>query len=318
MLSTTNSIDFCICTYDRLAYLEKCIAALLPQLTDHHVLTVVDNSANGSAKEFISSLSVAEARRAKETHFSHLHYVHEPSPGLSKARNTGWKNSECEWIFYLDDDCLAPPDLVSETKKLISAYPSFDAFGGPIDPIVEGVLPDWIPEGFGKFDMPFQVVTELNVPVLRGGCFLVRRKILADLGGFDTSLGVTGGQLGYGEEMELQKRMLEKGFRLAYAPSLRVGHHVRAEKISLRWMLHSEYARRRDKMKYEPDSIGTASFHLGRSILSRLYHGPVNLGKTFLVRNYSFKRAMWETLKPLAYRWGELAGTFKRKVRSEK
>jgi GT2 family glycosyltransferase len=315
MLSATNSIDFCICTYDRLAYLEKCIAALVPQLTDHHVLTIVDNSVQGTAKDLVASHS---SHSSHFSHSSHVHYVHEPEPGLSKARNTGWKTSTCEWIFYLDDDCVAPPDLVSEAEKIISVYSSYDAFGGPIDPIVERVMPDWAPEGFGKFEMPYQEVTELNVPALRGGCFLVKRKVLEALDGFDTSLGVSGKALGYGEEMEMQKRMLEKGFRLAYAPSLRVGHHVRVEKISLRWMLRSEFARRRDKMKYAPVKPWNAALLFGRSVISRLWHGPVNLGKTFLVKNYSFKRAMWETLKPLAYRCGELAGIFKRKVKSEK
>lgn len=298
--ASSQTIDICICTSNREAYLRQCLEALLPQcIAGRTKVTVVDNHSTDQTAAYVQSLASTSPI---------LRYVYEPNSGLSHARNTGWKSSTCDWIFYLDDDCLPHAGIVTEALRLIDAMPGIDAFGGPIEPSYEGKPPAWLPEGFGQFSMPYDQVNPITTGYIRGGCMLIRRSVLDQLSGFDPSLGVEGRTLRYGEEIELQFRMRKSGHAIAYAPGLNTGHWVRSAKISLRWVLRSEYARRRDKMKIEPISLSTASLHLLRTIGGRIFWTPVHLVSNLIRSPHSMRKAGYQILQPLAYSLGEWIG----------
>ncbi len=301
-MTNLPAIDFCICTHDRLPYLRRCLHALLPQvLGTPHSITVVDNLSPPEVRAYVNQL---------RNTYAFIRYMVEGTAGLSRARNTGWTSSGSEWIFYLDDDCLPDKDLVRAATEAILQF-DFEAMGGPIHPIFEPAKPDWVPEGFGSFLLRYQQPALLEKEFLRGGCFLVRRSVLQQLNGFREDLGMTGRKAAYGEELELQLRMRRKGLRIGYIPGLQTGHYVRAEKLNLAWMLHAEFARRRDKMAIEPVSLSLASWHLLRTIASRLYQVPVQLFRWGLRRQVPLKRVFFELAQPLAYRYGEWKGAWK-------
>jgi GT2 family glycosyltransferase len=293
-------IAFCICTYNRQDYLCQCVEALLPQLIPGRtLLTIVDNHSVDGTKDYIQSL--------EEKHAG-IRYLYEPEQGLSHARNKGWMESDAEWIFYLDDDCLPPDGLVNAALVLIEHEQSYDAFGGPIDSIFTQGIPDWLPEGFGSFSMPFNNVTQITRGYIRGGCMLIRKSVLERLGGFSANLGVKGDALRYGEEIELQVRMHDAGYKIAYAPSLRTGHFVRTDKLRLSWVLRSQYARQRDRMVFDPVSLSMASLHLLRTIGGRILWTPIHLLSCLFNKSYSLNRAFYEILQPLAFSSGEWIG----------
>jgi glucosyl-dolichyl phosphate glucuronosyltransferase len=295
-----KGIEFCICTYNRIGYLKQCIGALLPQLIPGKTrLTIVDNHSTDGTGEYVQELEKGNPL---------VHYVFESEPGSSHARNTGWKVASYEWVFYLDDDCLPPEHFVSTALKTKEEFPMFDALGGPIDPLFTVTPPEWLPEGFGTFSLPFTTFTQIEKGFLRGGCFLIKRDVFTRIGGFNTSLGMQGMRIRYGEEIELQFRMRQAGMKIGYVPALHIGHHVRIEKLNLGWVLTSEYARRRDKMIFDPVSLPAATFNLCRTILGRLIWTPVHLFKILTGRSYSFKRALFDIFKPLAFRTGEWIG----------
>jgi GT2 family glycosyltransferase len=297
-----TAIEFCICTYNRKEYLQLCLEALIPQLVAGTTkLTVVDNHSTDGTAEYIRSLQ--EGNHA-------ILYLYEPLQGLSHARNAGWKIAVGEWVFYIDDDCLPPAGLVDAALELIRLHTTFDAFGGPIDPVFTEERPAWLPEGFGAFSMPYHEVTEISRGYIRGGCMLIRKAALESLGGFSTELGVKGDELRYGEEIELQLRMRQAGYKIAYAPSLRTGHFVRTDKLKLSWILHSEYARQRDRMIFDPVSFPGASFHLIRTLFGRLLWTPVHLLAVLFNKSYSLKKAVYKIMQPLAFTSGRWVGSF--------
>jgi|GEM_PF-6160295 len=298
-----KGIDFCICTYNRIDYLRTCIDQLLPQIIEGKtLLTIVDNGSNDVTKEYVELL-----QKESKT----IRYVFAHEKGLSHARNEGWRTSTFEWIFYLDDDCLPQEGWVNSALMLVEQNGTFDAYGGPIDPIFQGDLPDWLPDDFGRFEMSFQATTKLNSGFIRGGCFLVKKKALEKLGGFDIALGVTGKVLRYGEEFDLQVRMRHAGFSIAYAPTLRIGHFIRTEKLNVRWMLQSVYARHRDKMGFNPISLGQSSFNLIRTSFGRIIWMPVHLIQCMTRRNYSWQRTCLDISQPLVKTFGEWIGTWR-------
>jgi GT2 family glycosyltransferase len=298
-----KGIDFCICTHNRKEYLALCVEALLPQLAEGMtVMTIVDNRSTDGTKDYVLSL---------QKEIESIRYVYEEEEGLSHARNAGWNTSSSEWIFYLDDDCLPPAGLVASALALIEKDLTFDAFGGPIEPLFLGAIPEWLPEDFGRFRMTFPEMTRLDKGFIRGGCFLIRRSVLEKLNGFNPLLGVKGRALRYGEEFDLQVRMRKAGFSIAYAPALRMGHFVRTEKLSVQWMIHSTYARHRDRMAFNPIAFSKASFDLVRTSLGRIIWTPLHLIQSITVKNYSLRRACLDILQPLALRTGEWVGTLR-------
>ena len=68
-------------------------------------LIVVDNASTD-----------ATARIINETRLSRMsaHYVYEPKPGLSNARNTGLKHAEGDVILFTDDDVLVEETWIQE------------------------------------------------------------------------------------------------------------------------------------------------------------------------------------------------------------
>ena len=301
-------IAFCVCTHNRADYLEKCMKELVPQLViNQSILCIIDNGSTDRTKDLVFNFINKNVP---------VVYSYESRLGLSHARNKGWKESQYEWIFYIDDDCLPPVDFVSQASKLIESYPHIDALGGPIDPIFTSEPPAWLSPKFGCFSMPFDKVTIIDQGYIRGGCFMIKRKVLDTLGGFNTELGMKGQKLIYAEELELQDRMRQVGLSIAYAPQLRIGHFVRIDKVNVPWILQSEYARRRDKMIIDPIGIPKASLNLTRTILSRIVRIPINAGRLLTNKDYTWQRAVLDSLIPLMYRWGEFKGSLK--VRKKK
>jgi GT2 family glycosyltransferase len=297
-------IDFVICTYNRESLLRMCLESLIPQLIDDRTtLTVVDNKSTDGTVALLSEC---------KKQYPALNYVLETSIGLSRARNAGWRSSSAAWIYYLDDDCIAIPGLVALALELVQSRNDVAAIGGPIEAIYHDTPPAWFPKAFGSFAIETAIYKDLTNEYIRGGNMMIRRDALAAVGGFDDELGVKGDVLRYGEEIALQHRLREKGYRIGYDPRLVMKHFVRPDKMSLRWLLRSEYARRRDKMLIAPLGVGKTSLLLARTILTRIVYVPYFLGQALFDKQYHGKAALFDSLKPVAFRLGEWIGSIKR------
>jgi GT2 family glycosyltransferase len=288
-------------------YLEKCLTSLLKQIHDAQTkIIVVDNASTDNTKKLVDSLINQDVP---------VEYHYESRQGLSIARNTGWQQAGTEWLFYIDDDCLAPENFIANTLSIINNFPAYDVFGGPIEALYTIPKPDWLPDGFGNFKIDAADVKKLDRGYLRGGCLLIKRKVLESIGGFNEAFGMKGSSLGYAEELELQDRIRTAGYTIAYAPDLHIYHFVRPDKLSVAWVMASEYARRRDKMMIEHVSIPRASMKLARTIMSRFFWMPVNLVSAIFKKDESLKKALVKSMLPLLYRLGEWRGSLKRNKR---
>jgi GT2 family glycosyltransferase len=298
-----KGINVIICTYNRLEYLRQCVTPLLGVKTDKPFqITIVDNNSTDGTRDYVHSLISS---------YPFVRYVMEEKQGVSHARNKGWQSSEYEWTLYLDDDSIPPAGLIAEAFSLIDTHPGVHAIGGPMDAVFSEQIRVWLPEGFGDFCLPFDTWTIVDRQYLWGGCLMIKREVFEKLGGFIPALGVVGKTLAYAEEIEIQHRMRQHGMKAAYAPSLRIQHHVRPEKLSPSWILRSEYARRRDKMFFEPIPPVKAIAGLVRTLGSRLIRIPLYSYRLAFQKDYSRQRATLDFFRPLMYRWGEARGSFK-------
>jgi GT2 family glycosyltransferase len=144
---------------------------------------------------------------------------------------------------------------------------------------------------------------------------MIRREFLENHGGFNMGLGVSRNKLRYGEEIELQDRIRNHEGTIGYAPSLAIDHFVRPEKLNTGWILHAEYARRRDKMKITPSPFHTVSWKLGLTLIKTGIVLPVRWIMSMVSKKYTMQEAILDSLLPLMYRSGEWWGTLIRKRR---
>ena len=89
-----------ICTYNRDEILSDSINAIINLEYDFGLfeVIVVDNYGKSKTKEIVTSFM-------NHKNFN-IKYLLEVIPGLSFARNSGYKKAIADWIFYLDDDAL--------------------------------------------------------------------------------------------------------------------------------------------------------------------------------------------------------------------
>lgn len=84
-----------ICTRDRPDQLAACLDALAHQTFANFEIIVVDNGSRESVGEICRAHGVT--------------CIHEPEPGLTRARNRGAREARGEVVAYIDDDAVAEP-----------------------------------------------------------------------------------------------------------------------------------------------------------------------------------------------------------------
>lgn len=234
----TIKVTAIICTRDRAHFLEKCIQSLLTQTVsaECYEILIVDNGSSDNTPEIISKYSGESNVRA----------VFEPVAGLSRARNTGWRNARGETVGYIDDDATVDPLWVASVLEVIAQVsPQPDWIGGPIHLDWERPGPEWID---AELQVPLGFVDWGNAPRrlttserLGGGNSLYRKERLAELGGFDERLGRDATSLLSGEETQLQKRIEGSGGHLYYHPGIKIYHFVGVERTCPQWFYRRYY-----------------------------------------------------------------------------
>jgi glycosyltransferase involved in cell wall biosynthesis len=61
--------------------------------------------------------------------------LHEPTPGLSTARNTGIANIDADYVIFTDDDVTVPSSWLAEYAAAFRRYPDAAFFGSDIVPV---------------------------------------------------------------------------------------------------------------------------------------------------------------------------------------
>ena len=222
-----------ICSYNRrehlVAAVESALAQTLP--SDRFEVVVVDNCSTDGTAEAIAALV--------EQH-PNLNYLYEARLGLATARNTGWNAAQATFVAFLDDDARAETNWLETAKRLIEANPTnLCCVGGPIHPFYTSPTPDWWLDSY-EIRTRGDVERRLGEgEAFSGSNMIWLKETLATHGGFDSSAGMKGNQLGMGEETALFRRVWEgeESPVFLYSPDLRVYHWVPPEKMTMGYIL---------------------------------------------------------------------------------
>ncbi|MBK1707275.1 glycosyltransferase family 2 protein [Halochromatium glycolicum] len=183
-------------------------------------LVIIDNSKHQSALKVLKVL--------KKSNFPFTHdYIHEPKPGLSRARNAAISHLRSgEYACTIDDDIILPTDYLLRVIGAIKKHPSAGVLGGRV-------------ELFDSRDFPETIKTSTKCSTFNGtngafgfihGCnMVIPSATFKKVGVFDQKLGA-GSKCRSAEDTDFYFRAWIKGLSVVYEPDLYVFHnHGRRE-----------------------------------------------------------------------------------------
>jgi len=228
-----KTISVVVCTYNREEHIENCIRSLLTQTLQRDLfeIIVVDNASTDNTANILKRFRDERAFRI----------VYEGTPGLSVARNRGWREAVGKYVAYLDDDAVAHEGWLGAACWAFGHLsPKPQCLTGTITLAPEQPLPEWISEdlqvclGYLDFgEKPF----EMHFPtqqIIGANCHFTR-SILEQTGGFDENLGRKKTLLLSGEETQLQRMIESCGGATWFHPDVAVTHFVGKDRLSSRW-----------------------------------------------------------------------------------
>jgi hypothetical protein len=224
------AVSVVVPTFERPAALLRVLASLDAQdcALDFEIV-VVDNSPTASSREAV------EAHASRHP----LRYFHEPTPGVSAARNRGVGAARGDLIAFIDDDEEADADWLAQLVRCREAYDADAVFGW-----VEAVLEDgaavhgklFATAISRRFVWPSGEVPTALVAKLGTGNSLFHRRVLGNMP-FDLVFGMSGG-----EDSALIRRIVNDGGRLVWCREAKVVEHVPVARTTLRAILERRFS----------------------------------------------------------------------------
>ncbi|ESX43474.1 MULTISPECIES: glycosyltransferase [unclassified Mesorhizobium] len=227
-------VSFIVCTRDRAAVLEACIASIQTACRVHATfaaeLVVVDNGSRDGTSKRLAAIA--------ETSDIPVTAVSETRPGLAAARNAGLARARGRVLVFVDDDCKLDRDYLRDLERHYRSGEKWLIRGGRVE------LGD-------ARDLPFTIklreASERLTPAVHPGGFVLgcnmtmHRDVAARIGSFDERFGA-GGPLRSAEDTDYLVRAMLLGMPVEYVPDMTVlHHHGRRDRKSID-RLHRDYS----------------------------------------------------------------------------
>lgn len=171
--------------------------------------------------------------------------IDEPTPGLSRARNSGARAAKGEYLLYMDDDAVACDGLAHAMYNAFENHPKCAIIGGQIFLKTPTPTPEIFLEGkealWSAYTVPYTTFREIReqYEFPYGACFGIRRSALLALGGFPESYGRTGDNFAGGEETALCFAALGNGMKIGIEPSAAAEHRVSPDRFTAEHVRHT-------------------------------------------------------------------------------
>jgi len=183
--------------------LVRCLAAV----------QAMDYPAELLEKIYVDSESTdGSAERAAAAGFEVLRYRAEFRTAAG-ARNLGWRASRSRFVLFLDGDCVVDPDFLRHAVEHC-VKDSAAAVNGRVE---ETAGRHGAPRRSLSLFWEVRMARAEGPSAYRGGCGLVERAALEEIGGFNPELAST-------ENGDLGRRLAARGKRTWYADRPMVGH----------------------------------------------------------------------------------------------
>ncbi|MFU8814060.1 MAG: glycosyltransferase family 2 protein [Pseudomonadales bacterium] len=237
--TVTMDVSVVICTYNRASMLRDSLASWMEVDVGAHQteLVVVDNASTDETRAVVAEFG--------PTPGGPLRYVHEPTPGLSQARNRGIREARGQIIAFVDDDVFFDRCWLQMVMKVFQQQPEVHCVGGNSIPVFESERPPWLDDSMLTYYGSTLSGNEDRVMRFPEHPFGVnmafRREVFDRVGNFRTNLGRKKDSLLSNEERELFHRISAADLAVYYAASAVIYHRVPAERLDEHWILRRAY-----------------------------------------------------------------------------
>jgi len=123
MQNNKNLISICIPTYNRALYLYLSINSALNQNDQHYEIVIVDDGSTDDTKKVI-----------RQFNNSKINYIRKNHTNAPDTRNRCIKESNGEYILWLDSDDILEPDLLPRFRRKLTEFPDLEVCYGDITP----------------------------------------------------------------------------------------------------------------------------------------------------------------------------------------
>jgi GT2 family glycosyltransferase len=226
--------------YNDRAHLPACLSSLEKAVSGLSAeVILVDNQSGDGSPVLVRSL------------FPRVRLIeNDQNVGYPRANNIGFRQSHGEYVLFLNTDTVMPAAAPAALLAEIKARPEVGAvgpalvhengrfqvsFGKKVDFFSE-IRQKLILNPYYRIALPHSRKSR-EVGWLSGACLLARRAAIEAAGVFDEEFFL------YFEDIDLCRRITEKGFKLIYFPAVRVYHAGGAATSARRWQSRLEYRR---------------------------------------------------------------------------
>jgi glycosyltransferase involved in cell wall biosynthesis len=214
------ALSLVVCTRDRSDRLGECLEAIAGiRSARAWELVVVDNASADDTPQVLE--------RAAASFPVPLRVVAEPVPGVSRARNAGWRAAAGSVAAYIDDDCYPAPDFVDRVLERFDERADLGYLGGAVLPYDTSDALVTIVAGRERIEIPPKGFVTPGLMVCANLAF--RRSVLEEIGGFDVVFGYgarfAGDVDAVIEDLDAAARASAAGWTGAYDPEVVVRHH---------------------------------------------------------------------------------------------
>lgn len=158
-------VSIVLCTYNRAAYLERCIESVLQQTHAEWELLIVDDGSSDNTYEIADHyMSVCP----------HIRYLKHRNKKQALTRNVGIMASLGVYITFIDSDDLFKPNHIESRVKYMEQNPDVDMIQGGINIQEEIHVADYY--------HPDQLINIRDC--VAGSTFFGKREVYFKIGGF--------------------------------------------------------------------------------------------------------------------------------------
>jgi len=227
-------LSITICTYNRLEYLKKCLTSILDQTQGSQIIeiNIIDNNSTDNTKNYI-------AERQKE--FPEINYYIEKKQGISHARNLSFKVCKGDFLAFVDDDAIINKNWLESLLNELKNQNQNIVYGGPIYPKFETEPEKWIDKNY--FVREFKETdgflgTIKSKEGFSGGNMCISKNLFLKSDEFNTEIGMTGGNLGLGEEPDFFYKLVKnnKEVKLYNISEMSITHSEASYKLEKEYL----------------------------------------------------------------------------------
>ncbi|RKP54433.1 glycosyltransferase [Cohnella endophytica] len=232
-----------LCTYNSVNRISRAIESVLNQrqygqLVDKFL--IIDNHSTDQTSKIIKTY---------KNKVSNLCYLYEERQGLSYARLLGVRNTNTEWIIFVDDDNLLDENWIVKAHQYILKNKKIGAFNGAVVPLIEFDMNETekiiLEAAFRAFACTHLDKNEIDYrrkkhpEVIPFGAGLVIRSLplkkLAEEGWL-TSTGRSGTNLVSGEDTEMCVQVHNSGYQYGYNPNMVIEHIIPRFRLNIDYL----------------------------------------------------------------------------------